>query len=99
MAAWRRAVLGHGLSSGARGRAWPNWFACGPSCRARVRHPWRMLDLFDIEIASGRLKAARWGDPRDPLVLCVHGLSANLASFARLGPAMAGAGRHVVAVD
>jgi 3-oxoadipate enol-lactonase len=39
------------------------------------------------------------GDPLGPLILCVHGLSANCRSFDRFVPVLAEAGHHVVAMD
>jgi pimeloyl-ACP methyl ester carboxylesterase len=54
---------------------------------------------FDVQLPSGRLRARAWGDPEAPLVLCLHGLSANLCGFARIAPAVAAEGRRVVAVD
>jgi pimeloyl-ACP methyl ester carboxylesterase len=56
----------------------------------------RQLVTFDLP--SGRLSGCRWGDPRDPLVVCVPGLSQDERSFDRLGPALAGAGHQVVAL-
>ncbi len=52
-----------------------------------------------IPLTSGVLHVEATGDPRGPLVLCVHGLSANCRSFDRLGPALADAGNRVVAMD
>ena len=40
-----------------------------------------------------------WGDPSDPPVVLVHGVTSNSDAFWRVGPALAAAGRHVVAVD
>jgi pimeloyl-ACP methyl ester carboxylesterase len=39
------------------------------------------------------------GDPRERLILCVHGLSANCRSFDRLVPALAADGHHIVTMD
>jgi len=47
-------------------------------------HPWRAIE---------------WGHPGDPPVLLVHGVTSNSETFWRVGPAVAAAGRHVVAVD
>lgn len=52
-----------------------------------------------IPLTSGALHVEATGDPRGPLVLCVHGLSANCRSFDRLAPALADAGNRVVAMD
>lgn len=54
---------------------------------------------FDLSLTSGRVRCERRGDPGDPLLLCVHGLSGNLRSFDRIGGALAHDGRQVVAVD
>ncbi len=42
---------------------------------------------------------AEWGDPSAPPVLLVHGVTSNAETFWRVGPAVAAARRHVVAVD
>lgn len=52
-----------------------------------------------IPLTSGVLHVETTGDPLGPLVLCVHGLSANCRSFDLFGPALAAAGNHVVAMD
>jgi len=44
-------------------------------------------------------RAIEWGDPQDPPVLLVHGVTSNAETFWRVAPAVAAAGRHVVAVD
>ncbi|HZU79800.1 MAG TPA: alpha/beta hydrolase [Acidimicrobiales bacterium] len=54
---------------------------------------------FDVRLPSGRLRARRFGSPRAPLVLCIPGLSANLAGFDFLGERLAGDHRQVVALD
>ena len=40
-----------------------------------------------------------WGDDADPPVVLVHGVTSNAETFWRVAPAIAAAGRHVVAVD
>ena len=40
-----------------------------------------MAAEFDLDLASGRLHAQRFGEPDAPLVLAVHGLSANMHGF------------------
>lgn len=47
-------------------------------------HPWRAIE---------------WGDPADPPAILVHGITSNADTFWRIGPAVAAAGRHVLAVD
>src|SRR5512141_2192461 len=55
---------------------------------------------FDLDLASGRLHAQRFGEPDAPLVLAVHGLSANMHGFDYLAPLLVADGeRQVVAVD
>lgn len=54
---------------------------------------------FDLHLPSGRIRARRWGAPDAPLLLCVHGLSANLSSFGYLADGLAGPERQVVAMD
>ncbi|MFZ0833139.1 MAG: alpha/beta hydrolase [Mycobacterium sp.] len=54
---------------------------------------------FDLSLPSGRIRARRWGDEGAPLLLCVHGLSANLTAFAELGERLGGPQRQVVAFD
>jgi pimeloyl-ACP methyl ester carboxylesterase len=59
-----------------------------------------MAEEFDIALASGRVHAQRFGDHGAPLVLAVHGLSANMHAFDYLAPSLvADGGRQVVAVD
>lgn len=40
-----------------------------------------------------------WGDAADPPVLLVHGVTSNAGIWWRVGPAIAAARRHVIAVD
>jgi len=40
-----------------------------------------------------------WGDPSDPAVLLVHGVTSNAGIWWRVAPALAAAGRGVIAVD
>jgi pimeloyl-ACP methyl ester carboxylesterase len=59
-----------------------------------------MAEEFDLDLASGRMHAQRFGDAEAPLVLAVHGLSANMHSFDYLAPRLVeDGGRQVVAVD
>jgi pimeloyl-ACP methyl ester carboxylesterase len=56
------------------------------------------VDL-DLSLPSGRIRARRWGPDEAPLLLCVHGVSANLAAFTYLAEHLAGDPRQVVAID
>ena len=59
-----------------------------------------MAEEFDLDLGSGRVHAQRFGEPDAPLVLAVHGLSANMHGFDYLAPHLVGDGeRQVVAVD
>ena len=55
--------------------------------------------VLDLPLTSGTLRAYRYGAAQDPLILCVHGLSANAHSYGAIAPALAALGRQVVAVD
>lgn len=55
--------------------------------------------VVDLTLASGRMRAELSGPEDGPLVICVPGLSANLRSYDRIGPALAAAGHRVAAVD
>jgi len=66
-------------------------FPCGPLPMTPT--------ALDLPLAAGSLRALRYGAARAPLVLCVHGLSANAHSFGAIAPALAALGYQVVAVD
>jgi pimeloyl-ACP methyl ester carboxylesterase len=52
-----------------------------------------------LRVTSGTLRAHAFGPEAGPLVVCVHGLSANSRSFDFLAGRLASAGRRVVAID
>ncbi|MBO0676097.1 alpha/beta hydrolase [Mycolicibacterium sp. S2-37] len=54
---------------------------------------------FDTTLPSGRVRVRRWGPDDAPLLLCVHGISANLTAFTHLAGRLAGPQRRVVAFD
>jgi pimeloyl-ACP methyl ester carboxylesterase len=59
-----------------------------------------MAQEFDLDLASGRVHAQRFGEPDAPLLIAVHGLSANMRGFDYLAPLLVADGnRQVVAVD
>jgi pimeloyl-ACP methyl ester carboxylesterase len=59
-----------------------------------------MVSEFDLDLTSGRVHAQRFGEPDAPLVLAVHGLSANMHGFDYLAPILIDdGGRQLVAVD
>jgi pimeloyl-ACP methyl ester carboxylesterase len=59
-----------------------------------------MVAEFDLGLASGRVHAQRFGGTDAPLVLAVHGLSANMHGFDYLAPLLIDDGaRQLVAVD
>jgi len=57
------------------------------------------FDDFDIELSAGRVRVRRRGPSDAPLLLCVHGLSANLTAYDYLGDRLAAPQRQVVAFD
>jgi pimeloyl-ACP methyl ester carboxylesterase len=59
-----------------------------------------MVAEFDLDLTSGLVHAQRFGEPDAPLVIAVHGLSANMHGFDYLAPLLiADGGRQLVAVD
>lgn len=52
-----------------------------------------------VEVDGTRWRALAWGDEAAPPLLLVHGVTSNAETFWRVGPAIAAAGRQVVAVD
>lgn len=52
---------------------------------------------FDFPVAGGSAHAGRWGDPADPVIVGVHGVTANHLNFALLGPALEGRASLVAA--
>lgn len=57
------------------------------------------MEELTLEIPSGRIAAVAHGEPGAPVVLCVHGLSANARSWDEIATDLAESGRRVVAVD
>lgn len=55
------------------------------------------MEEITLDLPSGRLQAVSHGG--GPLVLCLHGLTANGRAFDFLGQRLAGAGFHAVAPD
>ena len=53
----------------------------------------------EIDVDGTIWPTQSWGDPADAPLLLVHGVTSNAAIWWRVGPALAAAGRRVVAVD
>jgi pimeloyl-ACP methyl ester carboxylesterase len=53
----------------------------------------------EVDAAGTRWPTLAWGDIAQPPVLLVHGVTSNAGIWWRVGPAIAAAGHHVVAVD
>lgn len=53
----------------------------------------------EVDAAGTRWPTLTWGDPAAPPVLLVHGVTSNAGIWWRVGPAIAAAGRRVVAID
>lgn len=54
---------------------------------------------FVVDAAGIRWSAVEWGDGTARPLLLVHGVTSSSTSFWRVGPALAAAGWHVVALD
>ncbi|OBB62006.1 alpha/beta hydrolase [Mycobacterium sp. 852013-51886_SCH5428379] len=54
---------------------------------------------LDLALPSGRVRVRTWGADEAPLLLCVHGISANLTAFTHLAEQLAGPRRRVAAFD
>jgi len=52
-----------------------------------------------IDAAGYRWFAWTWGDPANPPLVLVHGVTSDADTFWRIAPALAASGRRVVAVD
>jgi pimeloyl-ACP methyl ester carboxylesterase len=53
-----------------------------------------------VVVAGGiRWATLAWGDPLDPPLVMVHGVTSEASTFWRIGPAVAASGRRVIAVD
>ena len=52
-----------------------------------------------VDIGRTTLRTWGWGDPADPLVVCLHGAYDHGRMFDGLAPRIAGLGFHVVALD
>lgn len=53
-----------------------------------------------IVVAAGvPFSSVEWGDPADPPLILIHGVTSSVETWWRIGPALAAAGRRVVAVD
>ncbi|HUA08894.1 MAG TPA: alpha/beta fold hydrolase [Candidatus Acidoferrales bacterium] len=57
------------------------------------------METFAVDVPSGKIQVRRFGDPADPAVFCLHGLSSNACAFDPLGERLASARRQVVALD
>jgi pimeloyl-ACP methyl ester carboxylesterase len=54
---------------------------------------------WSVAAAGYEWHGLEWGDPAASPVLLVHGVTSDSGTFWRVGPAIAAAGRHVVALD
>ncbi len=52
-----------------------------------------------LEVPGGRIATRSWGDAANPRIVLLHGLAADLQSWAGLAAVLTRAGRHVVALD
>jgi pimeloyl-ACP methyl ester carboxylesterase len=56
-------------------------------------------DLAITDAADMRWDSRSWGNPGDPALVLAHGIMSDGGVYWRLGPALAAAGWHVIAVD
>ena len=54
---------------------------------------------FDLQLTSGTIRARRFGDPDARLIVCLPGLSANLASFDFIAERIVDPRMQVISVD
>jgi Predicted hydrolases or acyltransferases (alpha/beta hydrolase superfamily) len=52
-----------------------------------------------VESGGDRWATLSWGQPTDPPILLIHGVTSNAGIWWRVGPALAASGRRVVAID
>lgn len=57
------------------------------------------MEEISLELPSGRMQAVAHGGAGAPLVLCLHGLTANSRAWDFLGERIAGTGKRAVALD
>ena len=68
---------------------------CG---RCGVRHP-PPSTASVVDAAGYTWHMVEWGEPADPPLLLVHGVTSSSETFWQVGPTLAAAGRRVIAVD
>lgn len=73
--------------------------ACNSIAHLGVNLGRRVTEQLDFDLSSGRVHAERSGGPEGRIVICVHGLSANLRGFDCIVPRLCDLGRQVIAVD
>jgi pimeloyl-ACP methyl ester carboxylesterase len=72
--------------------------ALAPTVAAALEQPWAGSPIA-IDVAGTRWAGLAWGANSAPPLVLVHGVASSAATFGRIGPALAAAGRHVIAVD
>jgi len=69
-----------------------------PAVAAALRSP-PAGEPRELDVGGTTWPTISWGSPNDPPLLLVHGVTSNAAIWWRIGPALAAAGRRVIAVD
>jgi pimeloyl-ACP methyl ester carboxylesterase len=69
-----------------------------PGVAAALAAP-REGERRSVDVDSTAWPMLGWGEPDHPPVLLIHGVTSNAGIWWRIGPAIAAAGRRVVAVD
>ena len=70
-----------------------------PAVAAALAAPGPSTRLPVVTVGRIPWAAEAWGDPADPPMLFVHGVTSHSGVFWRMAPAVAAAGRHAIAVD
>ncbi|MDQ2964844.1 MAG: alpha/beta hydrolase, partial [Chloroflexota bacterium] len=69
-----------------------------PAVRAALEHPSSGRRAV-VHAAGIPFATVEWGEPGDPPVLLVHGVTSLTGTWWRIGPALAAAGYLVIAID
>ncbi len=69
-----------------------------PRSRPRWRDP-SPGETAEVDVDGTTWPTTSWGDPAHPPLLLVHGVTSNAGIWWRIAPALAAAGRRVIAVD
>jgi len=76
------------------------WFSTRRYRESAHDRRWRQqARLQMLDHACGRIAVYRWGEPEQPVVMCLHGWNGRASQFATMLPTLLKAGYQVVAFD